>query len=96
LHADLIFTCLAIRAGLAIGREYYTNGRRGSVSVVSSNQIRTMHRGFLQVSGTTPTNNLGRQAEIVATDVPAANGIIHAIDMVIFLLSHNLLKMMSS
>lgn len=62
---------------------HVANGRRGSDSVVSSSQIRTLQRGFLQVSGTTLTDNLGRDANIIVTDVPAANGLIHVIDAVV-------------
>ena len=41
--------------------------------------------GFLykEPGSTTLVDNLGRNANIIATDVPAANGIIHAIDAVV-------------
>ena len=62
---------------------HVANGRRDSGDVVSSSQIRTLQRGFFQVDGTTLTDNLDRDAKIIVTDVPAANGLIHAIDAVL-------------
>lgn len=39
--------------------------------------------GFLLQNGGVLTDNRGREANIIVTDVEAANGIIHAIDMVV-------------
>lgn len=62
---------------------HVANGRRDAQDVVSSDRIRTLQGGFLQVSGTVLTDNLDRQANIIVTDVPAANGLIHAINAVV-------------
>jgi uncharacterized surface protein with fasciclin (FAS1) repeats len=62
---------------------HVARGRRDSSQVVSSDRIRTLQGGFLMVDGTVLTDNLGREADIIVTDVPAANGIIHAIDAVV-------------
>lgn len=42
-----------------------------------------MQRGFLFQNGGTLTDNLNHDANIIVTDVQAANGIIHAIDAVL-------------
>jgi uncharacterized surface protein with fasciclin (FAS1) repeats len=39
--------------------------------------------GFLRQAGGVLTDNLGRTANIIVTDVRASNGIIHAIDAVV-------------
>jgi uncharacterized surface protein with fasciclin (FAS1) repeats len=62
---------------------HVARGRRDSGDVVSSDRIRTLQRGFLLQEGGVLTDNLGRDATIIVTDVPAANGIIHAIDAVV-------------
>ncbi len=62
---------------------HVTNGRREAEEVLSSSRLRTLQRGFLQQSGGVLTDNLGRQANIIVTDVPAANGVIHVIDAVV-------------
>lgn len=58
-------------------------GRRSSEAVLGSQRIRMLQGGFLQQSGGALTDNQGRTANIIATDVAAANGIIHAIDTVV-------------
>jgi uncharacterized surface protein with fasciclin (FAS1) repeats len=62
---------------------HVARGRRDSSAVLGSSRIRTLQRGFLFQSGGVLTDNLGREANIIVTDVPAANGIIHAIDAVV-------------
>ena len=62
---------------------HVARGRRDSGAVVSSSRIRTLYPGFLFQSGGVLTDNLGRTANIIVTDVQAANGIIHAIDAVV-------------
>lgn len=59
------------------------NGRRGSADVLASTRLRTLQGGILRQAGGVLTDNLGRQAAIIVTDVPASNGIIHAIDTVV-------------
>jgi uncharacterized surface protein with fasciclin (FAS1) repeats len=62
-------------------------GRRYAEDVIDSERIRTLYgrgqTGFLMQEGGVLTDNLGREATIIVTDVPAANGIIHAIDAVV-------------
>lgn len=61
-------------------------GRRDSSDVLDSDRIRTLRKGkdgFLFQDGGVLTDNLDRTANIIVTDVPAANGIIHAIDAVV-------------
>jgi uncharacterized surface protein with fasciclin (FAS1) repeats len=62
---------------------HVARGRRDSGDVLGSSRIRTLQGGFLMQSGGTLTDNLGREADIIATDVAAANGYIHAIDAVV-------------
>jgi uncharacterized surface protein with fasciclin (FAS1) repeats len=58
-------------------------GRRDAVAVVDSTRIRTLSKQFVLQSGGVLTDGLGRPANIIVTDVPASNGIIHAIDSVL-------------
>jgi uncharacterized surface protein with fasciclin (FAS1) repeats len=61
-------------------------GRRYAEDVVSSEKIRTLlkgKKGFFRVDGAVLTDNLGRTSNIIATDVEADNGVIHAIDSVL-------------
>jgi uncharacterized surface protein with fasciclin (FAS1) repeats len=59
------------------------NGRRGSADILASTRLRTLQGGILRQAGGVLTDNLGRQAAIIVTDVPASNGVIHAIDTVV-------------
>ena len=58
-------------------------GRRDSNEVLASTQLRTLQGAFLQQASGSLTDVLGRQANIIVLDVPASNGIIHAIDAVV-------------
>jgi uncharacterized surface protein with fasciclin (FAS1) repeats len=62
---------------------HVARGRRDSADVIGSSRIRTLQGGFLFQAGGVLTDNLGREANIIVTDVEAANGIIHAIDAVV-------------
>ncbi len=62
---------------------HVAHGRRYSTVILASKRIRTLQRGFLFQAGGTLTDNLGRLANIIVTDVETANGIIHAIDSVV-------------
>ncbi|HUF05204.1 MAG TPA: fasciclin domain-containing protein [Aridibacter sp.] len=58
-------------------------GRRYSEDVLNSYRIRTIYKDFLLQNGGVLTDVLGREASIIATDVEARNGVIHAIDAVV-------------
>lgn len=62
---------------------HVARGRRNSNAVLGSSRINTLQGGFLLQNGGDLTDAQGRQSTIIATDVPAANGIIHAIDTVV-------------
>jgi uncharacterized surface protein with fasciclin (FAS1) repeats len=62
---------------------HVARGERDAADVTSSSRIRTLQRGFLMVSGTMLTDLVDRNANIVFTDVYAANGVIHVIDEVV-------------
>lgn len=62
---------------------HVAHGRRYASDVLASDRIRTLQRGFLFQNGGVLTDNLGRTANIIVTDVEAGNGIIHAIDAVV-------------
>ena len=61
---------------------HVAHGRRDAASVISSTQIRMLNKQFTGISsagGKYYINN----AQIVATDVFASNGVIHAVDTVL-------------
>ena len=62
---------------------HVARGRRYSMVILASKRIRTLERGFLFQAGGTLTDSLDRVANIIVTDVEAANGVIHAIDAVV-------------
>jgi uncharacterized surface protein with fasciclin (FAS1) repeats len=62
---------------------HVARGRRYAGDVVASSRIRTLYKSFLLQDGGVLTDNLGRDATIIVTDVEAANGVIHAIDAVV-------------
>jgi len=62
---------------------HVVTGRRDSAQVLGSTRLRTLQGGILRQAGGVLTDNLGRKAAIIVTDVPASNGIIHAIDAVV-------------
>ena len=62
---------------------HVSRGRRDSDTVLNSKRIRMLKGGFLMQDEGILTDNLGREADIIVTDVEAANGIIHAINRVV-------------
>jgi len=62
---------------------HVAKGRRDSGDVTTATQIRMIDRNFVQVSGTNLTDNQGNVSTIIVPDVPASNGIIHAINGVL-------------
>lgn len=65
---------------------HVVKGRLLAEDVLASDKLNTLLKGkggFLQQSGGVLTDNLGRTASILITDVTASNGVIHAIDAVV-------------
>ena len=62
---------------------HVARGRLYSKSVLSKKRIRVFKGGFLMQDEGILTDNLGREADIIITDVEAANGVIHAINRVV-------------
>ena len=62
---------------------HVAHGRRYSGDVLESEQIRMLNRSFVQQAGGVLTDNQDGMSTIIVTDVPAANGVIHAIDAVL-------------
>jgi transforming growth factor-beta-induced protein len=58
-------------------------GQRASKNVVKAKTLRMRDGGFLSQSAGVLTDNLGREAAIIAVDIKAGNGIIHVIDNVV-------------
>lgn len=58
-------------------------GRRFARTVTKQKRITTLNGGFLEVNGTVLTDANGRTSNIIATDIPASNGVIHVIDTVV-------------
>ena len=62
---------------------HVAHGRRFSEDVLTSEKIRMLNRSFVQQAGGVLTDNQGGMSTIIVPDVPAANGVIHAIDAVL-------------
>lgn len=61
---------------------HVARGRRDAADVVTSSQIRMLNRDFTEITVDSSGAYIDN-AQIIATDVPAANGIIHVIDAVL-------------
>lgn len=83
LNPDNVATALPQEALTQILLYHVARGRRNSSAVLGSSRIRTLQGGFLFQDNGSLIDNLGRSAGFVATDVQAANGLIHAIDTVV-------------
>ena len=59
---------------------HVTPGRRDAESVTTSDELPTLNGAKIDVEGTDPD---GDQADVVATDLEASNGIVHVIDGVL-------------
>lgn len=62
---------------------HVAHGARYAADVVSSDQIRTLNKSFLFQDSGVLTDQQGRMSTIIATDIPAVNGVIHVIDTVV-------------
>jgi uncharacterized surface protein with fasciclin (FAS1) repeats len=58
-------------------------GERMAADVIESSRIRTLSKGFLMQDAGVLTDAQGGMANIILTDVPAGNGVIHVIDAVV-------------
>lgn len=74
LPKDALTTILAYHVAM---------GNRDSSQVLASSQIKMLAGGSVMQDSGVLTDNLGRTASIIVTDVPASNGVIHAIDGVL-------------
>jgi uncharacterized surface protein with fasciclin (FAS1) repeats len=62
---------------------HVVKGRRDAEDVLGSDQLSTLLGAFFAQGAGVITDNAGQMANIIVTDVPASNGIIHAIDTVL-------------
>jgi uncharacterized surface protein with fasciclin (FAS1) repeats len=65
---------------------HVVKGRKLAEDVLAADKLNTLlrgKRGFIEQNGGVLTDNIGRTANIVVTDVTASNGVIHAIDAVV-------------
>ena len=62
---------------------HVAHGRRFAEDILASEQIRMLNKSSVQQAGGVLTDNQGGMATIIVTDVPAANGVIHAINAVL-------------
>jgi uncharacterized surface protein with fasciclin (FAS1) repeats len=61
---------------------HVAHGRRDAAAVISSTQIRMLNKQFTKISSSSGKYYIN-SAQIIATDVFASNGVIHAIDTVL-------------
>lgn len=87
LFATAAANCIDVTPELvnAVLKYHVAKGRRDAEDVLGSDQIRTVLGAFFAQSGGVITDNAGQVAPIIATDVEATNGIIHAIDDAVLL-----------
>ena len=59
-------------------------GERLAEDVVPAERVRTMNKSFIfKDSGSAVLEGIGSVASIIATDIPASNGVVHEIDFVL-------------
>ena len=62
---------------------HVAHGKRDAEDITSSDRVRTLAKEFLMQDSGVLTDNNGRDATIIAIDIPASNGIVHVIDTVV-------------
>jgi uncharacterized surface protein with fasciclin (FAS1) repeats len=62
---------------------HVARGRLNANAVLNSDRIRTLQGNFLLQDSGILTDTVGRQANIIVTNIRASNGIIHVIDAVV-------------
>jgi uncharacterized surface protein with fasciclin (FAS1) repeats len=67
----------------AVLKYHVAKGRRDSTQVLDSSRIRTLLDAFFFQTGGIITDGAGQTVNFVETDIPATNGVIHAIDTVL-------------
>ena len=83
LDKDNIGTALSQEALTDILLYHVRRGRLLAVAVLGHDRLKMLSGGFLFQEGGVLTDNLGREANIIVTDIAAGNGIIHVIDQVV-------------
>lgn len=85
LFAVAAQNCIGLDAGAvnAVLKYHVIPGRWNDKRLTKQDDIRTALGAFFAQSGGVITDNAGQTANIIATNIPASNGFIHAIDTVI-------------
>jgi uncharacterized surface protein with fasciclin (FAS1) repeats len=85
LFATAAANCIDVTPELvnSVLKYHVVKGRRDAEDVLGSDQLRTLLGAFFAQGAGVITDNAGQMANIIVTDVPASNGIIHAIDTVL-------------
>lgn len=83
LNPDNVGTALPQEVLTEILLYHVAPGRRDSSDVLASEQIRTLQGGFVAQAGGVLSDAAGNMINIIVTDVPAENGLVHVIDGVL-------------
>jgi len=85
LFAAAAENCVALSPELvnSVVKYHLTKGRRDSTAVIRTPRIRTLLGAFFAQSAGLITDGAGEVATIIATDIAASNGLIHAVDKVL-------------
>lgn len=77
--------CVTLEPDLvsSVLKYHVVKGRRDSTDVLASDRLRTLLSAFWFQSGGIITDGAGETASVIAVDIPASNGILHAIDAVL-------------
>jgi len=77
--------CIALTPDLvnAVLKYHVAPGRRDAAAILGAERVNTLLGAFFAQAGGILTDNTGHEADIIATDIFASNGVIHAIDAVL-------------